>query len=181
MAERAEEWRVFVTKAGQILRTEHTLPEARPGATLDENAARERAVASVARDFGLDIAGGTLREVSARPAKRKARTDWTFTFVDASLPPLPQGEPRIAVEIAGDEVTVVRRFVFVPEQWERQQRATGYPQPDRSDHRRRCLWRVTRLGGRRRSGGLEPAALHAKAVPGSDRNHVCRDARRSGQ
>ena len=61
VAERAEEWRVFVTKAGQILRTEHTLPEARPGATLDENAARERAVASVARDFGLDIAGGTLR------------------------------------------------------------------------------------------------------------------------
>ncbi len=125
VAERAEEWRVFVTKAGQILRTEHTLPEARPGVTLDENAARERAIAIVTRDFGLDIAGGTLREVSARPAKRKARTDWTFTFVDASLPPLPQGEPRIAVEIAGDEVTAVRRFVFVPEHWERQQRATS--------------------------------------------------------
>jgi hypothetical protein len=121
VAERAEEWRVFVTRAGGILRTEQTLPEARPGATLDESAARERAVAIVARDFGLE----KLREVSARPAKRKARTDWTFIFVDASLPPLPQGEPRIAVEIAGDDVTAVRRFVFVPEQWERQQRAAS--------------------------------------------------------
>ena len=181
VAERAEEWRVFVTKAGQILRTEHTLPEARPGATLDENAARERAVAIVARDFGLDIAGGTLREVSARPAKRKARTDWTFTFVDASLPPLPQGEPRIAVEHCrrrGDRRAPVRL----------RSRAMGTsaardrdPQPDRSDHRRRRLWRVARLGGRRRSGGLEPPALHAKAVPCRDRNHVCRDARRGGQ
>ena len=43
VAERAEEWRVFVTKAGQVLRIEHTLPEARAGAALDESAARVRA------------------------------------------------------------------------------------------------------------------------------------------
>ena len=123
VAERAEEWRVFVTKARQVLRIEHTLPEARPGATLDEGTARARAVDVLKREFGLDIAGGQAREVSARPAKRKARTDWTFTFTDASVPPLAQGELRIEVALAGDEVAVVRRFVFVPEQWERQQRA----------------------------------------------------------
>ncbi len=123
VAERAEEWRVFVTKAGQVLRVEHTLPEARPGAALDEGTARIRAAAVLARDYGLDVASGQAREVSARPEKLKARTDWTFTFADTSLPPLPQGELRITVEIAGDEVAAVRRFVFVPEEWERQQRA----------------------------------------------------------
>jgi len=46
VAERAEEWRVFVTRTGQVLRVEHKLPEARAGATLDENSARTRAAAS---------------------------------------------------------------------------------------------------------------------------------------
>ena len=64
------------------------------------------------------------REVSARPPKLKARTDWTFTYADTTSPPLPQGELRLDVEIAGDQVASARRFVFVPEQWERQQRAT---------------------------------------------------------
>ena len=124
VAERAEEWRVFVTKAGQVLRVEHTLPEARPGASLDESSARALAVAALKREFGLDVAGGQAREVSARPRKLKARTDWTFTYADGSLPPLPRGELRIDVDLAGEEVASVRRFVFVPEEWERGQRAT---------------------------------------------------------
>jgi hypothetical protein len=124
VAERAEEWRVFVTKSGGVLRVEHTLPEARPGATLDEAAARTLAAATLKREFGLDAGTGQAREVSARPSKRKARTDWTFTYADASQPPLPQGELRIDVDIAGDAIAGVRRFVFVPEEWERQQRAT---------------------------------------------------------
>jgi hypothetical protein len=129
VAERAEEWHVFVTRTAQVLRVEHTLPEDRPGTTLDESSARARAGAVLMREFGLrtepsgEVAGGQAREVSARPAKRKARTDWTFTFADMSLPPLAQGELRIEVELAGDDVASVRRFVFVPEQWERQQRA----------------------------------------------------------
>jgi hypothetical protein len=123
VAERAEEWRVFVTRTGQVLRVEHTLPEARAGATLDESTARARAAALIKNEFGLDVANGHAREVSARPARRKARTDWTFTYADTSLPPLAQGELRIDVELAGDELASVRRFVFVPEAWERGQRA----------------------------------------------------------
>ena len=123
VAERAEEWRVFVTRTGQVLRVEHKLPEARPGATLDESSARTRAAAVLKGEFGLDVASGQAREISARPAKLKARTDWTFTYADSSLPPLTQGELRIDVELAGDELASVRRFVFVPEEWERGQRA----------------------------------------------------------
>ena len=123
VAERAEEWRVFVTRTGQVLRVEHKLPEARAGAALDETTARARAAAVLKGEFGLDVASGHAREVSARPAKLKARTDWTFTYADTSLPPLAQGELRIDVELAGDELASVRRFVFVPEGWERGQRA----------------------------------------------------------
>jgi hypothetical protein len=122
VAERAEEWRVFVTKSGTVLRVEHTLPEARPGATLDEAAARTLAAATVKKEFGLDAGTGQVREVSARPSKRKARTDWTFTYADTTQTALPLGELRIDVDIAGDAVAAVRRFVFVPEDWERQQR-----------------------------------------------------------
>ena len=71
VAERAEEWHVFVTKAGQVLRVEHSLPEARPGATLDEDTARGRAVAVLAREFGLDVAGARLGKCPRVP--RSAR------------------------------------------------------------------------------------------------------------
>jgi len=123
VAERAEEWRIFVTATGQVLRIEHTLPEARPGASLDESAARLRAQAALVQQVGLDVAKGQAREVSARPAKLKARTDWTFVFADVSLAALPRGELRIDVVLAGDEVASIRRYVYVPEQWERRQRA----------------------------------------------------------
>ena len=51
----------------------------------------------------LDATTGQAREVSAKPPKLKARTDWTFTFADTTIP-LPQGEPRIDVDLAGDEI-----------------------------------------------------------------------------
>jgi hypothetical protein len=123
VAERAEEWHVFVNRAGQVARTEHILPEARPGPSLEEAAARTLATAAIARQFGVDVSKGQVREISARPAKLSARTDWTFTFADGSLPPLPQGELRMDVVVAGDEITKVARYVFVPEQFERQMRA----------------------------------------------------------
>ena len=119
VAERAEEWIVFVTTTGEARPVIHNLPEARPGATLDEASARRLAEQAIRDRLQLDPARGDVRAVQAKPTKQKARTDWTFTFVDATVPPLPQGEPRIRVEIAGDEVTEVGRFVFVPEAWQR--------------------------------------------------------------
>jgi hypothetical protein len=123
VAERAEEWQVFVSDTGAVRRVQHTLPEARPGAALDESAARTLAGAALRDTFQLDTAAGQAREISARPAKLSARTDWTFTFVDTSVAPLPKGEPRIEIRVAGDEIASTARFVYVPEDWERAQRA----------------------------------------------------------
>jgi membrane protease YdiL (CAAX protease family) len=125
VADRAEEWQVFVTSAGQIRRVEHRLPEGRAGASLEEAAARQLAIKALADQAGLDAARGQAKEVSARPSKLKARADWTFTFVDTTIAPLPQGEPRVTVDIAGDEITATRAFVYVPEEWERKQRAAA--------------------------------------------------------
>jgi hypothetical protein len=123
VAERAEEWLVTVRRTGDVGRIVHTLPERRPGASLDEPAARRLAQQAVAERLGLDAARGELREVSAKPSKRAARTDWEFVYADTSVPALPRGELRVQVEIAGDEVADVGRLVHVPEEWMRERRA----------------------------------------------------------
>jgi hypothetical protein len=123
VADRAEEWLMYVAASGEIRNVRHTLPEARPGASLDEAAARKLALAAVKDRLGLDA--GQIKEVSARPQKHKARMDWKFTYTDATIAPLPKGEPRIDVDLAGDEVASVARYIHVPEEWERQQRAAS--------------------------------------------------------
>ncbi|HMC77399.1 MAG TPA: hypothetical protein VKH34_09705 [Vicinamibacterales bacterium] len=123
VADRAEEWLMYVSAAGEIKNVRHVVPEARAGAALDEPAARQRALAAVRERLGLEAA--QIKEVSAKPQKQKARTDWTFTYTDTTIQPLKQGEPRIDVDLAGDEVASVARYVYVPEEWERQQRAAS--------------------------------------------------------
>ena len=123
VAERAEEWQVWVAGDGHILRVRHQLPEARPGAALAEADARARATAVVRERFQIDPA--KLKEVSASPMKHPARTDWVFIFKDPAGVRLPQGERRILVAIAGDTPVDARRFVFVPEAWQREERRLG--------------------------------------------------------
>jgi hypothetical protein len=125
LAERAEEWNAVVDRSGVPQQLQHTLPESRAGVSLDESAARTAARQALRERASLDAEHGQAREISARPAKLEARTDWTFTFADAVIAPLPQGEARVDVHLSGDEVTSVRRYVFVPEDWERQERAAG--------------------------------------------------------
>jgi len=125
LAERAEEWNAIVDRTGVPQQLQHTLPESRPGASLDESGARDIARQALRDRTQLDAERGQAREVSARPEKLASRTDWTFTFADTTVAPLPQGEARIDVRLAGDEVAAVRRYVFVPEDWERRERAAG--------------------------------------------------------
>jgi hypothetical protein len=121
--ETAEEWLINVSASGEVTSLQHFLPEARPGASLDETAARQRALAAIKQRYGLEPS--QLKEVSAKPQKQKARMDWTFSFTDTTIAPLPQGEPRIDAKLGGDEVTSVVRYVFVPEDWDRRQTAAS--------------------------------------------------------
>jgi hypothetical protein len=123
VSERAEEWQVTVTASGEARNVRHTLPEGRAGAALDETAARRLAVTAIQRRFGLGAGRGQLKEISATPAKLPARTDWTFIFRDDTVAPLQSGEPRIEVTLAGAETAAAGRYIYIPEEWQRRQRA----------------------------------------------------------
>lgn len=119
VAERAEEWTVWLDREAAVLRISHELPEARLGATIEAAAVRELAQRALRERFGADIA--RLKEVSIVPSKLPKRTDWTMTFTDTSRT-LPRGELRLSVRVSGDEIADTRRFVYVPEDWERTDR-----------------------------------------------------------
>ncbi len=120
VAERAEQYFVYISAGGKVLQVVHRLPEERPGATLEEETARLLAHQVLQQRF--ELRPEVLEEISATPQKRPARRDWTFTFRDSLNYPLATGEARLSVTIAGDEVTSSKRFVHVPEEWRRQER-----------------------------------------------------------
>ncbi len=119
-AERVEEYRAYVTPDGFVERVSHTLPEARPGASLNVQAARVLAVQAVTRRYGLEP--GDLREVEAQETRRPNRTDWLFTFTERGRLQEVEGELRLQAGIAGDEVTDVVSTVYLPEEWRRERR-----------------------------------------------------------
>ena len=120
VAERAEEYDVAISDARRVYRFRHVLPEAAPGNSISEDKARTMAQEAMRTTFQIEPSA--LKEVSAVPSKFKARTDWLLTFSAEGEKKLPQGERRIAVQISGDKVADVYRFVHVPEEWDRQER-----------------------------------------------------------
>lgn len=121
VAERAEEWRIFVGPDGSFQRTVHKVPEGRAGAQLEEAEARAIALSALETRYGLKA--DAVEEISAEPVQLPERRDWTFVFRDPAGWPLDTGEARIEVDIAGDEVTSTGRFVHIPEDWERAERS----------------------------------------------------------
>ncbi|HYR43157.1 MAG TPA: hypothetical protein VER98_09050, partial [Terriglobia bacterium] len=119
VAERAEEYPAFIDGSGRVFRVNHDLPEARPGKSLTEDEARMIALRAIDESVGDRQ---PLREISAEASKKPARTDWTFVFKDTRDYGLPEGEPRISIEIAGDEVVDLARYVYIPEDWLRNER-----------------------------------------------------------
>src|SRR5262249_41568928 len=90
------------------------------GKSLSEDEARKIATDVIHERLGSHAA--SLKEISADASKKPARTDWTFVFKDTEDYGLPEGEPRLAIEIAGDEVVDTARYVYVPEEWSRNER-----------------------------------------------------------
>ncbi|MGD8282391.1 MAG: type II CAAX endopeptidase family protein, partial [Gemmatimonadota bacterium] len=119
-AERVEEYRVWVGPGGEVGRVSHTLPEARPGASLSVSEARRLALEAATSRLGVAASG--LREVEAEETSQPNRTDWFFTFTETGRLPDVEGEVRIQVRVAGDEVSDVARSIHVPEGWERELR-----------------------------------------------------------
>jgi hypothetical protein len=119
LVERAEEHQVFILGSGEIQRVRHELPESRAGKALGETEAKAIAIRALKDRYGAVLS--RLKEVSSNQYQLPARRDWLFVWSDPGVP-LKQGEARLAVKIAGDEVTGSRRYVHVPEDWTRTER-----------------------------------------------------------
>lgn len=120
VAARAEEWRILIEPGGTAWQVRHALPEARPGARLGNDAARVLAERALATRFGVDPSAAKL--VAAEEKDRPSRTDWAFTFADPRVDVGKDGEARMSVAIAGDEIVGAGRYVHVPESWLRAER-----------------------------------------------------------
>jgi len=120
VAERAEEWRVTVDGRGEVRQIRHALPESRPGARLSRDEALALSRQAVRDKFGLDPSA--LKEVGAEERQLPARVDWTFTFADPAANVGTDGEARVVVAVAGNEVVAYGRYVHVPEAWQRAER-----------------------------------------------------------
>ncbi|HEU4564721.1 MAG TPA: CPBP family intramembrane glutamic endopeptidase [Gemmatimonadaceae bacterium] len=119
-AERREEWRVRLLPDGRVLDVRHEIPEDAPGGAPSPDDIRALAGAALAR---AGLAPAALRErelrLTPRPRRRDARVEYQDTTVR-----LPAGaEARVAVSLAGREPLSVRRYVLLPEEFERADRA----------------------------------------------------------
>jgi hypothetical protein len=140
-----------------VTRVRHVLPESAAGAALGLDQARDLARAAIRQRFA--IAPDRLRDISIVPVKLPARTDWNVVFEDRSRRALPRGELRVAVAIAGRDVADAWRFVYIPEQWQRDMRD------------RRTIADVVRAAGLALVGGLL-LAFAARAIVRWSRGHA---------
>jgi membrane protease YdiL (CAAX protease family) len=111
-----EEFRVELSPAGEVVGFEHEVPEAAPGAALDQASARTIAERFLNQVMKRNLAD--LEFVETHTEKRPARTDHSFTWKQKSVE-LGEGSLRLEVEVDGDQVGDYREFVKVPEQWTR--------------------------------------------------------------
>ncbi len=111
-----EEFRAQVTPDGQVVGFDHEIPEDKPGANLDESAARAIAEQFLAGVMHRELA--SLEFEDAVSAKRPARTDYTFTWKDKNVD-LGDGSYRFSVRVDGNQVAGYSEFVKVPENWQR--------------------------------------------------------------
>jgi hypothetical protein len=75
-----EEFHVRVSPAGKIAGYEHTVEEARPGASLDRASAQITAQNFLSAKLGVDLNSWDFLPEEANSKKRTNRLDWSFTW-----------------------------------------------------------------------------------------------------
>lgn len=117
VTERSEEHHLYFMPDGSFRRYTHKVPEATPGASLSKKEAKKKALEIITQQFNRTK--DQLKEVSAVATKQPERLDWKVIYASTTDYPLDEGEARLEVSIAGDEVVDAYQYIHVPEQWER--------------------------------------------------------------
>jgi hypothetical protein len=93
------------------------LPETAPGPALDADAARAIAEKAAREDWGIDLAPYKLIEQS-HTEQPSHRVDHLFTY-EREDQKLGDGRVRLRLVVAGDSLSALQHFVFVPEAFSR--------------------------------------------------------------
>ena len=96
------------------------IPEAEPGAALTADAARAIATATATRDWKVDFSRYRALTASAETKPGK-RVDHEFVYerrLDGA-PSIGEGRLRLRLVVAGDRLTQLQRFIYVPEAFAR--------------------------------------------------------------
>ena len=120
VAERAEEYNIFVRENGKVYRFWHQLPEEMKGKFLEKEEAQKISYQVLKDIYGIE--SPELKELSALPEKLPNRKDWIFTYEDTLNYNLAEGELRYTVDISGDLPTYIITYVYAPEDWLRDER-----------------------------------------------------------
>lgn len=120
--ERAEEWRVRVLPDGRVLDVRHLLPDAAWRDSVPVDSARVLALAAL-RGAGIDatrLAESRLTSDHKAGAKgARQRLDIALTYTDTTVHLPGDALARVRVELAGNDVVLVRRSVELPESFRR--------------------------------------------------------------
>ena len=119
VALRAEEYNVYVFDNGKTYYVWNKLPEASEGASLNETDAEKIALNEIRQRYKINPQ--ILKKINASSRKRPKRIDWTFVYEDTLNYHLPEGKLYYKVAIAGEKVSNFTRFIYVPENWTREQ------------------------------------------------------------
>ena len=120
-----EEYLVYVDPtSGKIFGFQHELDENAPGASLTPDQAQALAAQAVEQN-GYRLSDFELQNTVAQ--KRKAREDYTLVWQAKPGDPRNVGDAlyRLHVEIAGDQVVSFSRSFKLPQEWERERRASN--------------------------------------------------------
>lgn len=114
--QKPEEWHYFVDQSRRIVRLDHILDEKAPGESLSLDQAKEIATRYLT-SHGFDAA--QLRLIDAASEKREHRVDHTFEWEDPSMR-AAEAKARVKLTIQGAEPTGFRRYIKLPEAWQRE-------------------------------------------------------------
>jgi len=126
LEQRAEEWRVRVWPDGRLMDVRHVLPDAAWRDSLSDAAARvvaRRALTAVRYDTLKLVEAKFVTDLKSPNKTGARRKDIVATYTDTSRHLPGNALARAWVSIAGDEVTVVRRGIELPEAFLRTDRS----------------------------------------------------------
>ncbi len=111
-----EEFKIFVSPEGKIIRFVHLLPEEKEGENLLKEDAQDVAEKFLSQKMRKDL--DSLEFVSASSERRPKRTDHTFIWKEIGFD-IKDATYRYEVTVLGDKIGGYKEYLKVPDKWKR--------------------------------------------------------------